>query len=209
MGGMMGAMLGAMIVGDQINSLIRILFVFDLSFTLITLYMLEASIVRKREGVLLRFFRNPLLLCLSLSILFFGMNSSGSFIIKDSTGEIANHQNHNVNLSSQPENSTINITANDFSYLPNQIKVEKNQMVTIKLINEGDVEHDLQLNGLNAEIMQMDSHQHGNNQGVHIHAQGGEQSMITFKPLETGEFEYYCTIPGHKESGMVGMISIL
>ncbi|MFC0274852.1 plastocyanin/azurin family copper-binding protein [Metabacillus herbersteinensis] len=32
---------------------------------------------------------------------------------------------------------------------------------------------------------------------------------MTFKPLEQGVFEYYCTIPGHKESGMIGTIDIL
>ncbi|MFC0274851.1 cupredoxin domain-containing protein [Metabacillus herbersteinensis] len=165
MGGMMGAMLGAMTAEDYLNPLIRILFVFDIVFTLIVIYMLEVDKFSKKEGILLRVLKNPVLLVLGLSALFFGMNSSGSITSKGSVGEIANYQDHNKSISSQPESSLIDITANDFKYLPNQIKVKKDQIVTLTLINEGKVEHDLQFNDLNAEIIKMDVHQHGNMKG--------------------------------------------
>ena len=38
---------------------------------------------------------------------------------------------------------------------------------------------------------------------------GGEQVQVTFTaPDEPGEFQFYCSIPGHKEAGMVGTLTV-
>ncbi|TMW73916.1 plastocyanin/azurin family copper-binding protein [Alteribacter natronophilus] len=35
-----------------------------------------------------------------------------------------------------------------------------------------------------------------------------ETSSIIFTPLKTGTYEFFCTIPGHKEAGMRGTLIV-
>jgi plastocyanin len=32
--------------------------------------------------------------------------------------------------------------------------------------------------------------------------------MVTFTPSEAGSFEFFCSIPGHREAGMDGLVSV-
>nr|WP_227456656.1 plastocyanin/azurin family copper-binding protein [Geobacillus sp. C56-T3] len=36
----------------------------------------------------------------------------------------------------------------------------------------------------------------------------GKTAEVTFIPIERGVFRFYCTVPGHKESGMVGFAKV-
>ncbi|SDZ76146.1 Copper binding protein, plastocyanin/azurin family [Thalassobacillus cyri] len=54
---------------------------------------------------------------------------------------------------------------------------------------------------------------HGDSHGgeptnIHMNAKSGQQVKIKFIPKETGEFEFYCSIPGHEESGMHGNFNV-
>ena len=37
---------------------------------------------------------------------------------------------------------------------------------------------------------------------------GGGSGTLEFTPTEPGEYEYYCTVPGHKEAGMLGTLVV-
>ncbi|NBI31152.1 hypothetical protein ERL59_19655 [Chengkuizengella sp. YPA3-1-1] len=39
---------------------------------------------------------------------------------------------------------------------------------------------------------------------IHMNANAGQTVSIKFIPKEEGEFVFFCTVPGHKEAGMVG-----
>lgn len=209
MGGMMGAMLGAMVMDEYMKSLLQILFLLYVVLILTVIYMLEAEKRTEKQSFLQKIFHNPLLLAGSLSLFFFGINYVDSTVMKKLDVKFSIQQNDSQKNSDQTNKKIINIEANDFAYLPNQINVKKNKIITINLINNGKVEHDLQISGLNAEVIKVDSHQHHNKDSIHVHAQAGNQSKVMIKPLETGEFEYYCTIPGHRESGMIGTLKII
>lgn len=47
---------------------------------------------------------------------------------------------------------------------------------------------------------------------LHIHSEHiskkGETTIIVFTPHDTGEFTYYCSVPGHREAGMEGKIIV-
>lgn len=52
-------------------------------------------------------------------------------------------------------------------------------------------------------------HNHGMQEGlIHLHAGSMETNSITFTPIEKGTYEFLCTVPGHKELGMVGKIIV-
>ncbi len=52
-----------------------------------------------------------------------------------------------------------------------------------------------------------DGHGH-NGQSLHMNAKQGQTVRVKFIPKEVGEFEFYCSIPGHKEAGMAGKIKV-
>ncbi|WP_050182602.1 cupredoxin domain-containing protein [Domibacillus robiginosus] len=216
MGGMMGAMLGVMVSGTYIETTIIILFLLEFLFNLIVLYLLIGERAAEKEALWKKGFKNPILMSITMGVFFYFFNMSGPVSFSSTLNETASHENHKTEEKTEEKTdqretviNTIEINADDFTYSPLEINVKKDQAVTIRFDNIGQVEHDLQLDGLNAELIEAGSHHSGEEEGVHIHAQPGEQSSIIFKPLENGTFEFYCTIPGHKESGMVGSLKVL
>ena len=43
---------------------------------------------------------------------------------------------------------------------------------------------------------------------VAAHAEPGTSTTVLFTPTQTGEYEFECTIPGHREAGMVGKVIV-
>jgi nitrite reductase (NO-forming) len=72
------------------------------------------------------------------------------------------------------------------------IKVKKGDVVKITLINQENMAHDLYIEGQglgSAPVMKV-----------------GERTEFTF--TATGSDTYYCTLPGHRQAGMVGKIEV-
>lgn len=209
MGGMMGAMLGAMISIVNIDSIIKILFLIEIVFNIIILYLIVNETRDRKDWFFVKGLKNPMISGIALMSFFFLFNTTGTITISNTLGNHSSHENHNVENQTvkNKEINVIQIDAKDYKYNPVEFKIKNEQQVTINFKNTGAVEHDIQIDGLEAEIINMESHRHGA-EGIHIHAMPGEQSSITFKALKTGVFEYYCTLPGHKESGMIGSISV-
>lgn len=61
--------------------------------------------------------------------------------------------------------------------------------------------------GVNS-YQQNDHGNHAENADVHVHSLPGKTAEVTFIPIERGVFRFYCTVPGHKESGMVGFAKV-
>lgn len=43
---------------------------------------------------------------------------------------------------------------------------------------------------------------------LHIAVKPGGTSTLTFTPTEPGEYEFNCSVTGHKEAGMVGKLIV-
>ncbi|QHE52355.1 plastocyanin/azurin family copper-binding protein [Pontibacillus sp. HMF3514] len=61
---------------------------------------------------------------------------------------------------------------------------------------------------------QQDGDSHGDGHGhseqtLHMNAKKGQTVRVKFIPKEVGEYEFFCSIPGHKEAGMVGKIKVV
>ncbi|WP_170006006.1 cupredoxin domain-containing protein [Bacillus fonticola] len=109
------------------------------------------------------------------------------------------------------ESRTIRLHTSEYSFTPNEITVQKGEMFTLSLMNMGSEEHDLELAA--GEWEQMNSstaqHQHDEMNDIpHVHAKPGETNEITLRAKESGTFSFRCTIPGHKERGMVGELTV-
>ena len=109
------------------------------------------------------------------------------------------------------------VVAREMAYVPIEVKGVVGRPVTIQLKNEGLLEHDFNVLGIRASgVKAVDagvSSAHGSAHGsapeaVHVAAGPGKTSTLTFTPLVAGEFPVACSVPGHKEAGMVGTLTV-
>ena len=107
------------------------------------------------------------------------------------------------------------IEGTEWAFDPPLIEVPVGQRVRLTLVNDGRAEHDVEIAALVAEHMEAAGEEHGRLGGGHhaegvvaTHAMPGTESSVLFTATKAGSFEFACTIPGHKESGMVGTIVV-
>ena len=109
------------------------------------------------------------------------------------------------------------VVAREMAYVPIEVKGVVGRPVTIQLKNEGLLEHDFNVLGIRASgVKAVDagvSSAHGSAHGsapeaVHVAAGPGKTSTLTFTPLVAGEFPVACSVPGHREAGMVGTLTV-
>ena len=86
----------------------------------------------------------------------------------------------------------VRVVAKEWGFEPASLHLHKGEAVNIVLVNEGTIEHEIELEAFD----------------FHIHAQPGETVTAGFVPDETGEFEFACFVPGHYEAGMVGEVIV-
>ncbi len=87
----------------------------------------------------------------------------------------------------------VTVVAKEFSYTPNKITVKIGQPVQLLLDNKGVIEHDWVVDRFKVKT------------GL---VQPGKSATATFTPTAKGTFEFYCSVPGHKEAGMKGTLVV-
>jgi uncharacterized cupredoxin-like copper-binding protein len=111
---------------------------------------------------------------------------------------------------------TVQVTMGEWDgkmlFVPARLEIKKGDQIKFVLRNDGELDHEFVLantaeNLKHAEAMQK------NPDMVHEEPNGRQlapkkTSEIVWKFTKTGEFEYACLIPGHREAGMVGTIVV-
>ncbi|WP_157842761.1 MULTISPECIES: cupredoxin domain-containing protein [Bacillus] len=215
MGGMMGAMLGVMISLDETILLVKLLLCITVIVSFICIQLFP-RVKKETEYASIKWFIKPLLVFIFFISLFIGIDQI-NVSSENTSQEHANHLNKN---SSSSEAKTIEIITSNNKYSPTKLVLTKAETIEIKLINSDDVEHDFEISNFphkkefeNTELNHNhNSHAHhsqvNNNEFFHLHVQPNSTSNVTLTPLEKGNYEFYCTIPGHKEAGMVGILVV-
>jgi nitrite reductase (NO-forming) len=88
--------------------------------------------------------------------------------------------------------NTVTVIAEDIKFDQTEIRIPANTDVEVTLENKGMLEHDWVVDELEVMIGPIT---------------GGKTATGTVN-AEAGEYEYYCSIPGHKEAGMVGKLIV-
>ncbi len=86
---------------------------------------------------------------------------------------------------------TVGVEATEFAFEPNRVVTDAGE-VNIALVNRGTMLHDLTIPAL----------------GVHLAAGRGETTTVGLSGLNRGEYPILCTVPGHAEAGMVGVLVV-
>lgn len=88
--------------------------------------------------------------------------------------------------------------------------------IELTLRSEDAVEHDLIVEGAGpsgSAFDQAGGHSHEDedfSEDLHVaHALAGEEVVSLFTIAEPGIYDVYCSIPGHREAGMVGHLAVL
>lgn len=111
----------------------------------------------------------------------------------------------------------ITLEAGDFTFNSPSITVTAGVPVQLTLENIGQLEHDFVIEKIDVEtkvIKDSGSDEHhmpgmGMENDLHISAQVGETSVIQFTVAEPGTYQFFCSVAGHKEAGMVGELIVV
>lgn len=84
------------------------------------------------------------------------------------------------------------VSGSSFKFEPSTLRVKKGERVRVVFKNTGGF-HDLTLAGYNLATKRVAA---------------GSQDALEFAADKSGTFEFYCSVPGHKEDGMVGKLIV-
>ncbi len=109
---------------------------------------------------------------------------------------------------------TLMLQAENVKFSPDELTIPVDSVVELKLENLDATEHDFQVDGLDADVMSGGSTRpehgggHGGGQVVAMHTMSREMASVVFMANKRGTYNFYCTISGHKEAGMVGTLTV-
>lgn len=86
----------------------------------------------------------------------------------------------------------IEVQATSFAFAPSEITATTGEELAIVLRAEDGVEHDFTVDELDA----------------HVAADPGETAIGGLRADEPGRYEFYCSVPGHRQAGMEGVLVI-
>ncbi|MDW0111118.1 plastocyanin/azurin family copper-binding protein [Sporosarcina aquimarina] len=204
MGGMMGAMLGEMIQPNEANSFIQLFFLLSVStiFIMIIVTSRKDAQVQQKKWIL-----KPLTLFVCSVVYLVVANS---LVMKsDSLVQLTQNQDPQNLVDSDRFDQQIMVVTKEMRYSLRDIQVEKNTPVALTLNNLDAIEHDIEVR-TDAYMQLGKAHQHhgASNKWLHLHTAPNAQESLRFEFKESGIYEFYCTIPGHKEQGMKGQFIV-
>jgi uncharacterized cupredoxin-like copper-binding protein len=115
-----------------------------------------------------------------------------------------------------PEPQSVTVVASDIAFGMDRLEAVAGRPINLTLDNEGVLEHDfsileIPLAGEPTVTEHADEsagHEMVEDPAVHVAAPAGEHSTILFTPTTPGEYIYYCTVSGHREAGMTGVLVV-
>jgi uncharacterized cupredoxin-like copper-binding protein len=91
------------------------------------------------------------------------------------------------------------IEMGDLYFKPNTLTAKPGQTLQITLDNRGSLEHNFVLYDADGQTVLFEKDA----------IQPGQKVNISLKaPEKPGAYQYVCTVPGHKEGGMVGTLTV-
>jgi len=107
----------------------------------------------------------------------------------------------------------LTLKARDIAYDQTKLEVTVGRPVTLRFINDGVLAHDFSIATIGVtNVHDSNAGEHGGHAGakgdLHTSAEPGSRSTLTFTPTTPGTYDFYCTVPGHKEAGMIGQLIV-
>lgn len=98
----------------------------------------------------------------------------------------------------------------EFAFRPAVIRVQAGRLIALRLVNRGQIAHQFETVALRTVAVTVADNQ------IDVEAPGlqmvrlqpGASATVQFLPRQRGRFPIVCTIEGHREAGMVGVLEI-
>lgn len=91
-----------------------------------------------------------------------------------------------------PGATVIRVVARDFAFSPSEIEIPAGRTMNVTLVNEGDLFHDITIPAL----------------GFGLSASSDTSASGALTPPNPGRYEFFCSVPGHREAGMSGTLVV-
>jgi plastocyanin len=91
-----------------------------------------------------------------------------------------------------PDAPEIRISAMEFAFQPRDVRLRVGKTVNIVFDNGGMMFHTLTVGGL----------------GLDLRANGGDSMSGSLKPERSGTYSFICSVPGHADAGMRGVVEV-
>lgn len=110
----------------------------------------------------------------------------------------------------------LTVEAVDLGFSPPTLEVTAGQPIKLTLQNNGALEHDFSVTEIPIEGTAEEAGGSGHAAGhgdseepdLHVSALGGQTATLEFTPTEPGRYDFWCTVAGHKEAGMIGTLVV-
>ncbi|MCA9922191.1 MAG: cupredoxin domain-containing protein [Anaerolineales bacterium] len=87
---------------------------------------------------------------------------------------------------------SLTLTTKDMAFGPTEMRVKAGEPVTLQLDNYDFYGHSFDIDAFD----------------LHVAMPGNGRATATFTPTEPGEYTIYCSVPGHREAGMIGTLIV-
>lgn len=87
----------------------------------------------------------------------------------------------------------LDVSAEGFAFDPEALEAQQDEPVTIVLRNEDEIAHNITIPELDLRSETIPE---------------GESVEVTFTPDDSGEFTFFCRVPGHRDAGMEGTLEV-
>jgi uncharacterized cupredoxin-like copper-binding protein len=88
--------------------------------------------------------------------------------------------------------STVVLDAQNTTYVEKTLMARSGQVLGVVVVNHDSIVHAFDIDGLN----------------IHVPLPATSSTLIAVKPTASGSVEFYCSVPGHRQAGMDGMINV-
>jgi plastocyanin len=84
------------------------------------------------------------------------------------------------------------ITAENSKFVERALELKDGQVLGLFVINADGIAHAFDVDSL----------------GIHVQLPADSTTAIAIKPTRPGRLEFYCSVPGHRDAGMAGTITV-
>jgi plastocyanin len=84
------------------------------------------------------------------------------------------------------------MTAENFRFVESILQVRDGEVLGLFVVNNDDIGHSFDIDSLD----------------IHVELPPNSTTAVAIQPTGLGNLEFFCSVPGHREAGMVGMIIV-
>lgn len=112
-------------------------------------------------------------------------------------------------LFDQDAAATFSLTMIDIDFDPHEFTISAGDVVEFDITNDGMLLHDFTIDDIDADVdVAGDADMPSFDADVHVELGPGDSGQMRLQVSEPGSYEFYCSVPGHREAGMVGTLTV-